>query len=84
MEIIGWLVFGLIVGAIAKLLMPGDDPGGWLATMLLGVAGAVVGGYLGRVFFNEGYTAGWIMAIIGSILLLVVYRAAMGRRRTIA
>lgn len=83
MEIIGWLLFGLIVGAIAKLLMPGNDPGGWIATMLLGVGGAVVGGYVGRVLFNESYTAGWVMSIIGAILLLVVYRAIMGSRRRV-
>jgi len=81
MEIIGWLIFGLIVGALAKLLMPGDDPGGWIATMLLGVAGAVLGGYMGRIFFAQNYSAGWIMAIVGSMPLLVLYRIAVGGRR---
>ncbi|MGE3512890.1 MAG: GlsB/YeaQ/YmgE family stress response membrane protein [Vicinamibacterales bacterium] len=74
--IIGWIVFGLIVGAIAKLVMPGRDPGGILVTMLLGIAGALVGGFLGRFmgWYAPGEPAGFIMATLGAILLLFVYR----------
>jgi uncharacterized membrane protein YeaQ/YmgE (transglycosylase-associated protein family) len=79
--VIGWIVFGLIAGAIAKLLMPGNDPGGWVATILLGIAGAVAGGFVGQLFWGTNYSAGWIMSIIGAILLLGIYRLAVGGRR---
>jgi len=74
--IIGWAIFGVIVGAIAKLLMPGRDPGGLLVTMLLGIAGAVVAGFIGRAlgWYEPGEAAGFIMATVGAILLLLVYR----------
>jgi uncharacterized membrane protein YeaQ/YmgE (transglycosylase-associated protein family) len=74
--IIGWAIFGVIVGAIAKLLMPGRDPGGLLVTMLLGIAGAVVAGFIGRAlgWYEPGEAAGFIMATVGAILLLFVYR----------
>ena len=74
--IIGWAVFGIIVGAIAKLLMPGRDPGGLLVTMLLGIAGALVAGFIGRAlgWYEPGEAAGFIMATVGAILLLFVYR----------
>jgi uncharacterized membrane protein YeaQ/YmgE (transglycosylase-associated protein family) len=80
--LIGWILFGLIVGAIAKLLMPGKDPGGLLITMLLGVAGAMLGGFLGRAMgmYREGEPAGFFMAVVGSILLLFLYRMFMRRR----
>ena len=83
MSLIATLVIGLIVGAIAKLLVPGRDPGGWIVTILLGIAGAVVGTWLGRVlgFYSGGESAGWIASIIGSVLLLLGYRAIVGRRR---
>jgi len=75
------LVAGLIIGAIAKLLMPGRDPGGCIITMLLGVAGAFVGTWLGRMFTgNENYVAHWIMSIVGAMLLLFIYRMIAGRR----
>ncbi len=84
MNIIGWIVFGLIVGAIAKLLMPGRDPGGWIVTILLGVAGSFVGGFLGQMFFaNAGNTAGWIGSVLGAILLLFIYRMVVGRRHVV-
>ena len=73
-----WMAFiGMVVGAIAKLLMPGRDPGGFIVTMLLGIAGSVVAGILGRTvgWYSEGQPAGIIASIIGAILLLVVYRA---------
>ena len=74
--IIGWAIFGIIVGAIAKLLMPGRDPGGLLVTMLLGIAGALVAGFIGRAlgWYEPGEAAGFITATIGAILLLFVYR----------
>jgi uncharacterized membrane protein YeaQ/YmgE (transglycosylase-associated protein family) len=76
------IAFGLIVGALAKLVMPGDDPGGIIVTILLGVAGAMVGGLLGRAlgFYGEGEPAGYIMSIVGAIVLLALYRM-MTRRR---
>ena len=81
MHIIGWIVFGLIVGAIAKLLMPGRDPGGWIVTILLGIAGALVGGFLGRAvgWYGPNDTAGFFMSVLGAIILLGLYRVAVGR-----
>ena len=85
MGIIGWVLFGGVVGVIAKLLMPGRDPGGFVITILLGIAGALLGGFLGRALglYREGDPVGYIMAVIGSILLLVIYRFAVGRRHTV-
>jgi uncharacterized membrane protein YeaQ/YmgE (transglycosylase-associated protein family) len=82
MSILGWIFFGLVVGVIGKLLMPGRDPGGFVITILLGIAGALVGGFLGRMlgFYREGDPVGFVMAVIGSIVLLVLYRAVAGRR----
>ena len=85
MGIIGWIVLGLIAGAIAKLLLPGDDPGGIIVTMLIGIVGALVGGFIASAvglgelgnFFDIGT---WLIAILGSLLLLVAYRAIAGRR----
>ena len=80
--VLGWIVFGLIVGAVAKLVMPGRDPGGIIVTMLLGMAGALVGGWLGQAFGwyrpNEG--AGFFMSLLGAILLLWLYRMMVSRR----
>lgn len=73
-SIITTIVVGLIVGAIAKLLMPGKDPGGFIVTILLGIAGAFVGTWIGRMFMGENYAAGWIMSIIGAMVLLLLYR----------
>lgn len=85
--IIGWIIFGLIAGAIAKLLMPGRDPGGWIVTILLGIAGAVIGGWIGRAIWGSPGVNGWDvgsfgLAILGAIILLAVYRVAIGRRST--
>ena len=83
MGILGWILFGLIVGAIAKLLMPGRDPGGIIVTMLLGIAGAVLGGFVGQALglYREGEGAGFLMALIGAVILLALYRMIAGRRR---
>ena len=80
--ILGWIVFGLIVGAVAKLLMPGRDPGGIVVTSLIGIAGAVLGGFIGRAvgLYGPEDPAGFVMALIGAIVLLVIYRAVAGRR----
>lgn len=84
MGMITWILFGLLVGIIAKLLMPGRDPGGIIVTILLGIAGSVVGGYAGRALgvYREGQTAGFLMSVIGAIVLLALYRAAVRRRRS--
>jgi len=73
---IGWIFFGLIIGALAKLVMPGRDPGGIIVTILLGIAGALLGGFLGRSlgWYGPADSAGFLMALAGSILLLWVYR----------
>ena len=83
--ILGWIVFGLIVGIIAKLLMPGRDPGGFIITTLLGIVGAVLGGYVGRALgmYGPNDSAGIFMSILGAVVVLLVYRLAIGRRRTI-
>lgn len=85
MGIIGWIVLGLIVGAIAKLIMPGDDPGGILVTMLLGVVGAFLGGLIGNWIFGVGIDrfwslTTWLLAIVGSLIVLGIYRVIVGRR----
>ena len=76
MGILAWIVFGLVVGIIAKLVTPGRDPGGFIITMLLGIAGALLGGFIGRAmgFYGPQESAGWLMSIGGAILLLVLYR----------
>ena len=82
MGILGWILFGLIVGALAKLVMPGRDPGGIIVTMLLGIAGAVIGGFIGRAMglYGEGEAAGFIMSFLGAVVLLALYRFFVGRR----
>ena len=74
--ILGWILFGLIVGAIAKLVMPGKDPGGIIVTMALGIAGALVAGFIGRAmgWYRPDEAAGYITATLGAVLLLFVYR----------
>jgi uncharacterized membrane protein YeaQ/YmgE (transglycosylase-associated protein family) len=85
MSVLGWILFGLVVGIIGKLLMPGRDPGGFIVTILLGIAGALLGGYIGRALgmYREDDPVGFIMAVIGSIVLLVIYRFAFVGRSTI-
>jgi uncharacterized membrane protein YeaQ/YmgE (transglycosylase-associated protein family) len=82
MGILGWILFGLIVGALAKLVMPGRDPGGIIVTMLLGIAGAVLGGFVGRAMglYGPGEAAGFIMSFIGAVVLLLIYRMMVRRR----
>jgi uncharacterized membrane protein YeaQ/YmgE (transglycosylase-associated protein family) len=82
MTIIGWIIFGAIVGVIARLLMPGRDPMGWIMTILLGIAGSVVGGLLLGMIMGGRATdpAGWIGSILGAVLLLFLYRRFAVRR----
>jgi len=83
MHILWMLIIGLVIGAIAKLIMPGKDPGGIIVTMLLGVAGALIAGFLGRAigWYHEGEPAGFIASILGAILVLAAYRVIVARRR---
>ena len=80
--LLGWILFGAIVGAIAKLLMPGRDPGGFIVTMLLGIAGAMIGGFLGRAlgWYGPNDGAGFFMSLFGAVLLLWLYRMMVVRR----
>lgn len=81
--VLGWILFGLVVGALAKFVMPGHDPGGIIVTMLLGIVGAVVGGYIGRSvgMYQNGQAAGFWMSLLGAIVVLGVYRLFAGRHR---
>ena len=85
MSIIGWILFGLVVGIVGKLLMPGRDPGGFIITIILGIAGALLGGFIGQSlgFYREGEPAGFLMAVVGSIVLLLLYRLFVGRRTSV-
>ena len=80
--IIGWIVIGLLAGGIAKLLMPGKDPGGCVITILLGIAGALLAGFIGKSvgWYDEGEAAGFIAAIVGAFLILLIYRLVLRRR----
>jgi uncharacterized membrane protein YeaQ/YmgE (transglycosylase-associated protein family) len=82
MGILTWILFGLVVGVIAKLLMPGRDPGGFIVTILLGIAGALLGGFIGRAmgFYGPNESAGWIISILGAVILLAIYRMMVRRR----
>ena len=76
---LSWILFGLVVGVLAKFLMPGKDPGGFIITVLLGIAGAVLGGWVTTLIGmgQDGQSAGWIMSIIGAMALLAIYRMAV-------
>ncbi|HVK84771.1 MAG TPA: GlsB/YeaQ/YmgE family stress response membrane protein [Kofleriaceae bacterium] len=82
MHILWMLIIGLVVGALAKLIMPGKDPGGIIVTMLIGVAGALIAGFLGRAagWYREGESSGFIASLVGALLLLGIYRLVVGRR----
>ena len=81
--ILGWIIIGGIAGGIAKLLMPGKDPGGCIITILLGIAGAFIAGWLGQAvgWYDAGEGAGFIAAIVGAFIILAIYRIVAGRRR---
>ncbi|HEY5864102.1 MAG TPA: GlsB/YeaQ/YmgE family stress response membrane protein [Candidatus Tectomicrobia bacterium] len=81
-SLLGWIIFGLIVGALAKLVMPGRDPGGIIVTIVLGIVGALLGGWLGRAmgWYGPNEAAGFVMALIGALLLLGLYRLLVARR----
>ena len=77
-SVLGWMLFGLIIGIIAKLVMPGKDPGGIIVTMLIGIVWAVIGGFIGRALglYQPGEAAGFFVATLGAIVLLFIYRKA--------
>jgi uncharacterized membrane protein YeaQ/YmgE (transglycosylase-associated protein family) len=81
-SILGWIIFGLIIGALAKLVMPGRDPGGIIVTIVLGIVGALLGGWLGRAIglYGPDEAAGFVMALIGALILLGLYRLLVARR----
>jgi uncharacterized membrane protein YeaQ/YmgE (transglycosylase-associated protein family) len=81
MHVLWMIVIGLIVGALAKLIMPGRDPGGIIITILLGIAGSLVAGFLGRAvgWYREGEPVGFIASVVGAIILLAIYRFIVGR-----
>jgi len=95
--IIGWIVFGLIAGLIAKAIMPGRDPGGCIITILIGIAGSLIGGFIGRELFGygtathgdsrdltqPGFLISLVLAVVGAIILLAIYRLIKGRGRSV-
>ena len=89
MGILGWIVLGLIAGAIAKLILPGRQGGGWIITIVLGIVGAILGGFLGNLLFNIELGTffdlrTWVLAILGAIIVLLIYGLATRGRRTSA
>lgn len=82
MDTLLWIVFGLVVGVVAKFILPGRDPGGIVLTIVLGIVGAMIGGWLGRVlgFYRPGEVAGFIMAVVGAIVILALYRVVTSGR----
>ena len=79
LHLIWTCIIGLIAGAVAKLVMPGKDPGGWIITMVLGIAGSFLGTWLGRAlgFYKEGHSAGFFMSVVGAVILLGIYHLYM-------
>ncbi|APR79165.1 putative membrane protein [Minicystis rosea] len=85
MQLLLFLLFGLIVGALARLIVPGREPGGWGVSLIIGVIGSFLGGFLGRAlgFYSESQrTGGWVSSIIGAIVVAFIYRAILARRAT--
>ncbi|WP_420144428.1 GlsB/YeaQ/YmgE family stress response membrane protein [Sphingobium sp.] len=82
MDLLGWIVVGLVAGAAARLIMPGRDPGGCIVTLLLGIAGALLAGFVGRLagFYAPEEKAGFVAAILGAVAVLALYRWFVGRR----
>ncbi len=83
MDILMFALFGLVIGALAKVIMPGRDPGGWLATAIIGMVGSMLGAFIGRAvgMYGSGtQTAGWLMSILGAVVLLGIYRLVNGPR----
>ncbi|MEN3344145.1 MAG: hypothetical protein V7635_721 [Arthrobacter sp.] len=85
MGILGWLILGLIAGAIAKAILPGRQGGGWIVTLVLGVVGAILGGWIGSLIFGGGLgdffdLRTWLLAILGAVIVLLIYGAVAGRR----
>ena len=85
MGILGWIVVGLVVGALAKLIMPGDDPGGIIVTILIGIVGSILGGFIGKALFGGGLGGffdlrTWVLGLVGSLILLAIWRVIVGRR----
>jgi uncharacterized membrane protein YeaQ/YmgE (transglycosylase-associated protein family) len=89
MGIIGWILLGIVAGVIAKALLPGSDPGGFIVTVIIGIVGALLGGFLARALgfgdpIDEFFDVStWLAAIIGAMILLVLYRAVTGRRTVV-
>jgi len=83
MSIVALIISGLIIGVIAKLLMPGRDPGGFIITILLGIGGMFLGSFIGRAvgIYKPGQPAGWIVSILGALILLAIYHMMFGRSR---
>jgi uncharacterized membrane protein YeaQ/YmgE (transglycosylase-associated protein family) len=81
MHILVWILFGLVVGVVAKFLMPGRDPRGFAITIVLGIVGAFVGGFVGRMlgWYRDGDPVGFVMAVLGAIVVLAIYRMTVGR-----
>lgn len=81
-SLIGTIIVGFVVGLIARAVKPGDDKLGWVMTIVLGIAGALVAGYLGRAlgWYNAGEPAGWIASVVGAVILLVIYSMVRSRR----
>lgn len=85
MHIIAFLIFGLVIGAVARWIVPGTEPGGWVVSLVLGVAGSFLGGWLGRALglYQEGQATGWFMALLGAVILVAIYHSLMRRRVTV-
>ncbi len=85
MHILLFLLFGLVVGIVARFFVPGREPGGWVVSIALGIAGAYVGGFLGKAFgfYGNGQPAGFLMSVLGAVLLLIGYHALRGNRSAV-